>query len=344
MAYVVSYKDYKKIFAGELHESQTGPSQATRDWYKKFKLEYTKEKLKKLTDQMYAFNNGSPFGPDWTEKDRVYDQMLHDTNEARSGLAKICRYEMKKYEHMFKYVGYGFDKMAFISKDNACLKLSYNNAGQIEEEIRVYNQFAKDYSCFAEIYDYDENGFVSELCEVCGQINKDAEKHICESGMFDGWNLSEVLVLSEALLPKPHGPKVDYGKLKALLGDRHESNEWWDQIWKFLDPFIGKVVDAFQSEEATDIWGNDHAYDCEYVIQQLRNLFLYKPETEAYKAIQSYIALRTAKPDVMCDTAMQLNHYLGNINYNWGEHPGTDNWGITIRNGQECCVVIDAGA
>ena len=32
-----------------------------------------------------------------------------------------------------------------------------------------------------------------------------------------------------------------------------------DWIWKFLDPFIGKVVDAFQSGEAADIWGNDHA-------------------------------------------------------------------------------------
>ena len=37
MAYVVPYKIYKKIFAGRLHESEAGPSQATLDWYKKFK-------------------------------------------------------------------------------------------------------------------------------------------------------------------------------------------------------------------------------------------------------------------------------------------------------------------
>lgn len=46
----------------------------------------------------------------------------------------------------------------------------------------------------------------------------------------------------------------------------------------------------------------------------------------------------------MDDTKMTLKHYVGDIDYKWGEHLGTDNWGITTRNGQECCVVIDAGA
>lgn len=277
MAYVVPYKVYKKIFANKLHESESGPSQATLDWYKKFKREYTKEKLKELTDRFYEFNNGSPFGPDFAAGEDEYEEMLRDTNETRGELAKICRHEMKKYKHMFEYVGEGFDKMAFISKDGACLKLSYNGAGQIEEEVSVYNEFAKDYGCFAKIYDYDEKGFVSELCEVCGIISDEAEKHICDSGMFNGWNLSEVLLLVEYMLPKSYGPKMDYSRLKILLGDKTDSDEWWDELWKFLDPFIGKVVNVFQSKKAEDRWGEGHAYDSEYVVLQLRNLFLYEP-------------------------------------------------------------------
>lgn len=85
---------------------------------------------------------------------------------------------------------------------------------------------------------------------------------------------------------------MDYDRLKTLLAAKDESDEWWDEIWKFLNPFIGKVADIFQSKEAEYRWGEGHAYDAEYMIMQLRELFLLKPETEAYKAMQAYIAIR----------------------------------------------------